>query len=143
LSLPAVLAIRAWLNARLDLVGPDQPVALGFFTTQQRSPDSGAYGVVRRSSQPVASVVAEDQGVDTARLSIIVYGGTEESSEAAAVAVLSAIETLTGAPEPCGDTGISVLVHDNPSGPMTVEVPPTGGEIYANEVASDFLLAAL
>lgn len=142
MSLPAERAVRAWANAQPGLVGADMPLALGVYLSQQRSPDSGSYAVLYRMSQAVLPVVAEDDAVDTARLSFMVYGGTEESAEAAAVALASTIQSLRGAPAPCPGTGINVLVHDNLSGPMFVAQPGAGGEQFSFEVAADFVLAA-
>jgi hypothetical protein len=142
MSLPAESAIRAWVNGQGGLVGPDNPLALGAYLSQQRSPGSGSYAVLSRQSQLARSPVAEDESIDNARISFLVYGGTEEAAEAAAVALANSIGGLTGRPEVCGDTGITVLVHDNLSGPMFVPMPASGGEQFAFEVAADFLLAA-
>lgn len=140
MSLPAERAVRAWVNGQASLVGPDMPLALGAYLSQQRSPDAGSYAVLYRQSQATRTLAVETEAADTARISFMIYGGTEESAEDAACALATAIQTLTGKPAPCGTTGITVLASDNLSGPMFVPMPAEGGEQFAFEVASDFVL---
>lgn len=143
MSLPAEQAVRAWANSRTDLVGNGAPVSQGFYLLRQRSPASGQYGVMSRQSIATATVTAENAGeIDSARISTLIYGGTQEAAEDAAAAFASAVQSLTGRPVPCGDTGVLLLVHDNLSGPMFVPMPETGGEQFAFEVAADFILSA-
>jgi hypothetical protein len=142
MSLPAESAVRAWVNAQGGLVGNGNPLALGAYLQQARSPDTGSYAVLARLSQMARSPVAEDEAVDTARISAMIYGPTQEAAEAAACAYANTVQGLTGRPAPCGDTGISVLAHDNLSGPMYVPMPADGGEQFCFEVAADFVLAA-
>jgi hypothetical protein len=137
-------AIRAWANsAAVGLTGEGHPVSGGFYLRQQRSPAAGQYGVLARSSIARPGPVAEDDGFfDQARISALFYGGTEETAEAAATAYASAVERLSGRPVPAGDSGLTILASDNLSGPQYVPMPAEGGELFAFEVAADFLLAA-
>jgi len=141
MSVPAEAAVRAWINARtVDLVGPGLPLALGAYLRQQRSPEGGAYTVVWRNSEGVGSPVAEDGRIARARMQCLVFAGTEESAEAAASALRAAFETLTGMPEPCGDTGVTVLVADTTVGPFFINNPE--GEQFCFQVDTDLLLTA-
>lgn len=143
MSLPAEQAVRAWANGRADLVGAGQPVSGGFYLLQQRSPASGQYAVLARQSVATPDVVAENDGqLDQARISALFYGGSQETAEAAAGAFASAVQSFSGLPAACGDTGVLLLATDNLSGPMYVPMPAEGGEQFAFEVGADFLLSA-
>lgn len=139
MSSSAQVAIRAWLNAR-PIVGDGQLLARGAYLREQRSPADGAYAVLTRTVEQPGGVVAEDGLVSMARLSVAVYAGTEEAAEAAAVAVRNEFEKLTGCPEPCGTTGVTVLAAANHLGPMFLPVAADSGEIYAFQVTADFVL---
>jgi hypothetical protein len=129
------------VNSRPDLVGPGNPLAGGAFLSHQvRSPANGAYAVGARLTQAFAPLVAEDGSVDTARISAVIYGGTTESAEDAAVAYAGEVARLTGLPTLMGDSGVICLVHDNLTGPQFVAQPAEGGEEFAFEVAADFVM---
>jgi len=143
MSVPVETALRAWINARTStLVGPGNPLSNGAFLRDQRSPADGAYAMVERSAESPATVVAEDGWFTNARLNCMVMAGTQQSAEAAAAALRSAFETLTGMPEWCGATGIRVLVADNHLGPVNLPQPPDSGELFTFQVSADFVLAA-
>lgn len=143
MSVPAEQAWQAWVNGLSSLVGEGHPLAGGAFLGHQvRSPADGAYAVGARMSRTLPAVIAEDDSVDVARISAVIYGGTVAAAETAAVAYANAVEHLTGAPVPMGDSGVVCLVHDNLSGPMFVAQPSSGGEEFAFEVAADFMMAA-
>ena len=139
MSVAAENAVRSWINSR-PIVGDGQPLALGAYLANQRSPDSGAYAVVLRNPEGGGRpMVAEDSALSVARMQAMVFAGTIEAAEAAAAALRSEIETLTGVPEPCGDTGVLVLVADNLNGPFAV---PGTGEQYCFQVGADFVLTS-
>jgi hypothetical protein len=141
MAIAAQDAIRAWINARADLVGEGLPLNRGAYLREQRSPADGAYTVLSRGSEGIGSVVAEGgDGIGTARMQFLVYAGTETASEAAAAALREAFETLQGCPEPCGSTGVTVRVAYNHLGPILIPVAPDAGEIYCHQVNADFLL---
>jgi hypothetical protein len=141
MSVAAEAAVRAWVNGQAQLTGEGRPLSGGAYLGQQRSPASGIYAVLARSSQAAQQVVAEGPGdIDVARISAMVYGGTQEAAEAAAAALASAVEALSGSPQRAGDTGVLLLVSANLSGPMYVPMPSAGGEEFAFEVAADFML---
>jgi hypothetical protein len=141
MSVKAEQAWAAWVNTCPGLAGPGNPLAGGaFLGAQVRSPANGAYAVGSRLSQAVPAVVAEDDLVDTARISAMVYAGTVAEAETAAVAYANAIRGLRGSPVPMGDTGVWCLAHDNLSGPQFVAQPSAGGEEFSFEVAADFVM---
>jgi hypothetical protein len=138
-AVAAEAAIRAWVTARTDLVGPGNPLEMGAFLWEQASPDHGAYAVLSRNSEGVTAVVAEPAPtLGMARIQAIVYAGTQESAEFAAKSLRAAWESLAGYPERCGTTGITVLVSDNLVGPLYLG--NTTPEQYAFQVNADFLL---
>ncbi len=135
----AEAAVRAWVNdpAR-GLVGEGNPLVLGAYLVDQRSPAAGAYTVVSRNAEGVSGVVAEDDGaVTVARMQFMVYAGTIEAAGNAAAALRREIDTLTGLRQRCGDSGVTVLVADNRNGPFYV---PGTAEPYCFQVGADFLL---
>ena len=140
MSIAVESALRAWINAQPILADEDFPAWRGAYLREQASPADGAYAVIARNPEGVTSVVAEDSAITTARIQAVVYAGTEDAAERAAAALRTAFESLTGCPQPCGDTGVTVLVADNHYGPMFQPVPPAGSEIYSFQVGADFLL---
>lgn len=141
MSIPAENAIRAWING-LPIVGDGNALSRGAYLREQRSPADGPYAVLARMSEGVTTYVAEDNAISSARMQIIVYAGTVESSEAAAAALMGQIEQLTGCPQNCGTTGVRILVTDNRLGPFAIPVAPDTGETYAFQVNADFVLTA-
>jgi hypothetical protein len=135
-------AIRAWVNTRRDLTGPGRPLPRGAYLQgrQPRSPADGAYALLYVLPGARPDVVAEDSNPSVSRVSAMVYAGTIEAAETAAVALAEAWNTLNGFPEPCGTTGITVLVTDNLSGPAYVAMPAAGGEQHCFQVSADFML---
>ena len=140
MSIAAEAAVRAWIND-LPITGEGNPLSRGAYLREQRSPADGAYAVIARQPEGVTYRVAEDGAVCTARIQCLVYAGTEESSEAAAAALMTEIERLTGCPEPCGP-GVRVLVTDNRSGPFQIPAGPDTGEQFAFQVNADFVLTS-
>lgn len=144
MSLPAEDVVRAWVNAREIMPVDDRlPIWRGAFLLEQASPDTGAYVVLARSAEPPLVLVAEGQPFTVARLQGSVYAGTQEAAENAAAALRSAWESLTGCPEPCGDTGVMIMVTDNHLGPVFQPAPPNGGEEFCFQVSADFVLMAM
>lgn len=139
MSVAAEAAVRAWINAR-PITAAGQPLANGAYFRDQRSPAGGAYAVIARGPDPGPGIVAEDSAVTRARIQAYVYAGTVEAAESAASALRGEFETLTGVPEPCGDTGVLVLVADNHTGPVFVPQPADTGENYCFQVGTDLLL---
>jgi hypothetical protein len=142
-AVAAETAIRAWINARADLTAAGGPLALGAYLNgrQPRSPAAGAYALlIREPGQSSVGVVAEAIDPSTARITAHVYAGTIEAAEAGATALANAWQTLGGSPEPCGGTGVTVLVAGNFSDPSYVPMPATGGEQHCFSTSADFLL---
>lgn len=143
MSLAAEAALRTWINGHSALVGDGNPLALGAYLRAQRSPGSGAYAVISRSSEGVTNIVAEaDSAFSTARMQCLVFAGTEQSAEAAAAALRTLFETLTGCPEPCGDGATIIRVADNHLGPLFIQAGADNGEQYCFQVNADFVLTA-
>ncbi len=139
MSIAAEAALRAWVNAR-PIIGEGQPLARGAYLREQASPADGAYAVLQRNPEGVSSgayIEAEDGLFTTARLQAMVFAGTEEAAENAAAALRGEFEKLTGCPEPCGTTGVTVLVADNHNGPFAV---PGTNEQFCFQVGADFTL---
>ncbi len=143
MSATAEVAVRAWINARTDLTGTPAapgPLANGAFLRSQRSPAGGAYAVL--NSAPPRSgaqgVVAEDGTVSVSRIIALIFGGTVEAAELAAVAYANAVRSLKGSPEPMGTSGVVCLVTDNLLGPAFVPTPTT--EQWCFSVDADFVL---
>lgn len=142
MSIAAEAAIRAWVNSKTALVGAGRPLSNGAYLRQQRSPDSGAYLVLARVPGGQDLVAEQDPGaLDTARIAASIYAGTEEAAENAAAAYATAVQDLTGNPEPCPGTGVRVLVSDNVTAPAYVPQPADTGEPYCFTVTADFVLA--
>lgn len=139
MSVSAQAAIRAWINAS-PLVGEGNPLARGAYLTMQRSVADGAYAVVSRTSEGVTNVVAEDGAAAVARIQCLVFAGTEDASEASASALRKAFEGLSGLPQRCGDTGVTILVADNYIGPFLIPWAPDSGETFCHQVNADFVL---
>lgn len=145
MAVTAEQAIRAWGNSRQDLIGDGNPVARGFYLRTQRSPASGVYGVISRTSTLNTGITAEPAaGLDVARISVQFRSTTSaESAEDAAVAYAGVLQTdLTGIPAPCGDTGVWIRSHDTLIGPFMVPEPPGGEEPWCFQCDADFLLQA-
>jgi len=138
MAVAAEAAVRAWINARPGLVGEGNPLSRGAYLRHQRSPEGGAYAVISRNSEGVGSLVAEQSPVATARIQCLVYAYPEQAAETAAAALLNAFESLTGCPEPCGDTGVTVLVASNFVGPFFIFQPDS--EQYQFQVDADLVL---
>jgi hypothetical protein len=142
MSVAAETAIQAWVNARTSLVGGDAPLGLGAYLAgaEPRSPADGAYALLSRGSPSRTGLVAEDTEPSVARITAEVRAGTIEAAEAAAVALGNAWNSLNGCPEPCGDTGVTVLVSDNVTEPSYQPTPASSGEPFCFTVAGDFVL---
>jgi hypothetical protein len=141
MAVAAETAIRAWVNARHDLI--DGPLPLGAYLSgrQPRSPAAGAYALlIREPGQAATSVTAEANDPSTARVTAHVYAGTIEAAEAAATALANAWQDLNGCPEPCGDSGVTVLVAGNFADPSYVPMPAVGGEQHCFTTSADFTL---
>lgn len=144
MAVSAATAIREWINANKVLVGPGNPLRLGAFLDGQviRSPSSGAYALLTRETTPGASVIAESNDVSLARVTARVYAGTIQAAENAANALANAWQGLTGAPQPCGTSGVTVLVASDFTDPGYVPMPATGGEQHMFTTSASFMLTA-
>jgi hypothetical protein len=137
MSAAAESAVCAWVNSR-PIVGDGNPLSRGAYLRDQASPADGAYAVIARTPEGVTPFgVAEEDSLTLARIQAQVFAGDEDTAERAAAALRSEFEKLTGKPEPCGDTGVTVLVTDNRNGPFFV---PGTAEAYCFQVGADFLL---
>lgn len=139
----AETTLREWVNGQPGLTGKGNPITQGAFLHEQRSPLDGAYAVVHRLAGPGQVVAEQSSELTTAGIAFLVYSLTEDVAEKAAKALATAIETLTGIPQRAGDTGVSVLVHDNLTGPVYAPQPPDSGEQFCFQVSADFMLAEL
>lgn len=140
MAIAAETAVRTWVNDNATLVGNGKPLSRGAYLHEQRSPADGAYAVITRTPEIPDSMVAEDGRVAISRMQAYVYAGTEVAAEAAAAAMRTAFEGLSGAPEKCGDTGVTVLATDNLLGPYLVPHYGESGEQYCFSVHADFIL---
>ena len=137
--------VRDWVNGKKALTGPGNPLPMGAFLRMQASPDSGAYAVVARSGGSSDLVAEQDSNLCAAMIAFAVYSPAEDVAERGAAALASAIEQLTGSPEPCGapDAPVTVLVADKLAGPVAIPQPGDGGEPYCFGVTAEFTLAAI
>jgi hypothetical protein len=136
-------AMRDWVNGKTDLVGEGNPLALGAFLRMQRSPADGAYAVLARNAGAPGAVAEPSPDLCTAGIVFQVYSPSETTAEAAAAALMSEIETLTGSPQACGDSDVWALVHDQATGPVALPQPADGGEPYCFQLSAQFTLAIL
>jgi hypothetical protein len=143
-AVDALTAIRAWINDNEDLTGPGQPISRGAYIEgrQPRSPAHGPYALLILEAGINPDVVAEDINPSKARVTAHLYAGTVVSAHAAALALHNAWGDLNGAPEPCGDTGITVLVADDFTAPGYIAMPATGGEQHAFTTSATFMFLA-
>ncbi len=137
----AETAVREWVNSKPGLVGAGSPLGMGAFLRGQASPGDGAYAIVHRAGGSSDLVAEQDSNLALASIVFQVYSPTEDVAERAAAALATAIEQLTGSPEPCGQTGVTVLVSDRLQGPVHVPQPADSGEPYCFQVGADFTLA--
>lgn len=144
MAVAATAAIREWINTRSGLTGQGKPLSRGAFLDGEaiRSPAHGAYAIIARDAGGTSAVVAEDYGVSAARITAHVKAGTIQAAEAAAVALCNAFQSLTGCPEPCGSTGVTVLVAGDFAEPGYVAVPGSGGEQFEFTTGASFILTA-
>ncbi len=141
MAVDATTAIRAWIMTRPDLKGP---LPRGAFLSgrQPRSPAHGAYALLTREQGVDPGVVSEENNPYKVRVTAHCYAGTIEAAETAAGALADALGDLSGCPEPCGATGVKILVADNVAGPGYVPMPGSGGEQHMFSVAATFILLA-
>jgi hypothetical protein len=140
MSVAALTAVLAWINARPDLTTGNLKRGAFIVDGGVRSPADGAYAELSRTVAARTTLTAESSNPSIARISALVYAGTVESAEAAAADLATAINSLRGCPERCGSTGVSILASDNVSEPMYVPQPADSGEQFCFQVAADFVL---
>jgi hypothetical protein len=146
MSLPAASAIKAWINARPGLTGKGRPLSRGAYLMGDpiRSPAHGAYALLFREpgsgAGGTASPVAEDNEPSLARITAHVYAGTIQAAEAAADALSNAWQDLNGCPEPCGTSGVTVMVAADFSEPGYTPMPASGGELHMFTTSATFML---
>ena len=132
----AVAAVRVWINGLTTLVGPGRPLALGAHRTRLRSPGQGAYALIYRVGG-ISDLIAEEP-VDRARVGALIYAGTDEAAETAAVAYANTVEGLSGTPAVMGDA--TCLVADDITGPLLVDHSNTDLDQFVYSVDADFYL---
>jgi hypothetical protein len=142
MAVAAETAIAAWINARHELTGKGNPLPHGAHLYGQpfRSPASGAYALLIKEPGVAGGVVAEDSNPSIARVTAHCYAGTIQAASAAATALCNAFQDLNGCPEPCGATGIRVLVADDFTEPGYVPMPASGGELHMFTTSANFML---
>jgi hypothetical protein len=136
----AEAAVRAWLNARDDLVGPGNPIQVGAHLNRLRSPGRGAYAYLLRVGG-VPALTAETP-LDQARISATLYAPTKEVAAIAATAYARALHVLSlgGPPVPMGPEAVCHVV-DNIAGPTAIDDHESNREQYRYVVDADFYLA--
>jgi hypothetical protein len=140
-AVAAEAAIRAWINSHPALTGKGRPLPRGCFEGREiRSPAHGAYALLYRDPGVTGQVCAEDAGPSRCRVTAHVFAGRVDVAETAAVALANAWAELTGSPQPCGETGVLVLVADNVADPGFVPPQAAGGEVYEFTTGADFIL---
>lgn len=133
----AVKAVLAWVNAHPTLTGEGNPLDQGAFRGQVRSPSRGAYLELYRIDG--ADALTAEEGVDQARIAGVIYAGTDEAAEDAAVAYANALCQVTGTPAVMGDA--VCLVVDDIVGPQAVDNRAgPGGDRFAYQVDASFFL---
>jgi hypothetical protein len=135
-------AVKAWINARADLVGPGNRLPNGAHLKELRSPADGAYALVERQAATGTLAFAEDSPFTTVRTVLSCYAGTHDAAELAAAALLAAIQECQGNLVPVTDPeGTAVLrVTDKYVGP--VFKPAAGAEeTYCFWVGADFIFS--
>lgn len=132
----AVKAVLAWVNSHTTLTGQGKPIALGGYRARPRSPGHGAYLTLHRLDGTDA-LIAED-AADQARIAGVIYAGTDEMAETAAVAYANALAALSGTPTAMGDA--TCLVVEDITGPLLVDERAGDGELFAYSVDADFFL---
>lgn len=142
MAVPAVTAVRAWLNSRPGLTGRGNPLAQGAYLEggAVRSPAHGAYARLILEPGTSADLVAEPGGPSVARITAHIFSGSIESGQAAAVAVNNAFQSLAGNPERCGSTGVVILAAANFAEPGYVPAPGEGGEQHEFTCGADLVL---
>ena len=133
----AVKAVLAWVNTHPTLTGPGNPVDQGAFRNQVRSPSRGAYIELARIDGTDA--LTAEEAVDQARIAGVVYAGTDEAAEVAAVAYANALAALSGAHTVMGEA--VCLVVDDITGPQLIDDRAgSSGELVAYQVDASFFL---
>lgn len=131
----AVGAVLAWVNDHPTLTGEGHPLDQGAFRGQVRSPSRGAYLELYRIDG--ADALTAEEGADQARIAGVIYAGTDEAAEVAAVAYANALCQLTGTPAVMGD--VLCLVVDDITGPQLIDGRAgSSGELYAYQVDANF-----
>jgi hypothetical protein len=134
----AVAAVLAWVNDHPTLTGEGNPLDQGAFRNQIRSPSRGAYLELARIDG--ADALTAEEGVDQARINGVVYAGTDEAAEAAAVAYANALSALSGTHTPMGDDVICLVVDDIVGPQFIDDRAGSSGELYAYQVDASFFL---
>lgn len=133
----AVKAVHAWVNDHPTLTGEGHPLDHGAFRAQVRSPSRGAYLELYRIDGTDA--LTAEESVDQARIAGVVYAGTDEAAEDAAVAYANALSTLSGTHTPMG--AAVCLVVDDITGPQLIDNRAgPGGDRFAYQVDATFFL---
>lgn len=136
----AVAAVLAWVNSHPTLVGKGNPLDQGAFRNQIRGPSRGAYLWLSRLDGADA-LVAED-AIDEARMAGVIFAGTDEAAEAAAVAYANALSALSGTHTEMGDA--VCLVADDITGPQLIDDQAGArNELVAYQVDATFYLRSM
>jgi len=123
--------IRAWINAQTSLVGPGMPLPLGAHLKLLRSPFAGAYalvGIVGGTDTLLA------EGCHRARVTVSLFGLSQEGAARAAVAYANQLRALRGGNTAM--TGAVCLTIGDITGPL--DVTPPGDEAAQYLVDADF-----
>lgn len=136
MAVDAEAAVRDWVNGRTDLVGPGSPIQLGAHLGHGlRSPGRGAYVLLLRVGG-VRALTAE-RPFDQARISATFRGTTKEMAANAAIAYVTALEGLSGAPVAMGPLVVCHVV-DNITGPTAID---DGSAEYRYLADAEFVLS--
>jgi hypothetical protein len=120
-SVDAEGALRFWLQSVATLVGPNQPVSLGFFLERQRSKNAGTYGQLGRLAGTDAFGV--EASADMARMTCSIFSTTRQAAALGAVAYANTLRTLSTIKPALAEYDCVIRLADNISGPLWVPNP--------------------
>jgi hypothetical protein len=118
--LDAERAVHDWVSAHPDLSGPGKPLTHGaqYERFDIRSPRGATYAVVSRVGG------TDWNGLDTPRISAMIYGPTKALAAEAAVAYANAVRAMTGHPTPMGAEAVCIGAYDITGPTWTPDLNP-------------------
>lgn len=129
--------VRKWINDNAALSGLGNPLTRGAHF--KRSKSEGTYAFIIGVGTP-PDLTAECP-IGRARISATIHARTKQASSNAAVAYMTQLEGLNGAPQRAGD--FIILVVDNITGPLPLDDHLTTREEFRYLVDADFYIRAV